>query len=166
MKARRPIVTTVWHPGGHDIRPNEVEISVVKYGDAFAFLGLYMVHPISAARDMAGRSGMPASHLPNGRSIGLDGVAAQQDNYRKAGFEPAYKTVRYGGVIRRCRNRRWSRSMRFPTSSTGCSATMRASFPAAPAFVAAWCTSSQASPHGCRAQERQDPRLRHDPPLL
>ena len=74
-------------------------ISVVKYGDAFAFLGLYMVHP-----DFRGRGygkaiwdiGMASAE---GRSIGLDGVAAQQDNYRKVGFETAYQTVRYGGVI-------------------------------------------------------------------
>jgi GNAT superfamily N-acetyltransferase len=74
-------------------------ISVVKYGDAFAFLGLYMVHP-----DFRGRGygkaiwdiGMASAE---GRSIGLDGVTAQQDNYRKVGFETAYQTVRYGGVI-------------------------------------------------------------------
>jgi hypothetical protein len=34
------------------------------------------------------------------RTIGLDGVVAQQDNYRKSGFEFAYRTVRYGGVAK------------------------------------------------------------------
>jgi hypothetical protein len=31
--------------------------------------------------------------------IGLDGVVAQQQNYRKSGFELAYANVRYGGAI-------------------------------------------------------------------
>jgi hypothetical protein len=33
------------------------------------------------------------------RVIGLDGVAAQQQNYRKSGFELAYANVRYGGTV-------------------------------------------------------------------
>ena len=31
--------------------------------------------------------------------IGLDGVVAQQDNYRKSGFQLAYANIRYGGTI-------------------------------------------------------------------
>jgi len=33
------------------------------------------------------------------RVIGLDGVVAQQQNYRKSGFELAYANVRYGGIV-------------------------------------------------------------------
>jgi len=33
-----------------------------------------------------------------GRNVGLDGVVAQQDNYRRSGFELAYRNVRYRGV--------------------------------------------------------------------
>jgi len=33
------------------------------------------------------------------RTIGLDGVVAQQDNYRKSGFRLAYRNVRYGGRV-------------------------------------------------------------------
>ncbi len=33
------------------------------------------------------------------RVIGLDGVVAQQDNYRKSGFQLAYANIRYGGTI-------------------------------------------------------------------
>ena len=33
------------------------------------------------------------------RVIGLDGVVAQQQNYRKSGFELAYANVRYGGTV-------------------------------------------------------------------
>ena len=31
--------------------------------------------------------------------IGLDGVVAQQDNYRKSGFALAYANIRYGGTV-------------------------------------------------------------------
>ncbi|MGV3632856.1 MAG: GNAT family N-acetyltransferase, partial [Pseudorhodoplanes sp.] len=34
------------------------------------------------------------------RVIGLDGVVAQQDNYRKSGFSLAYANIRYGGDVR------------------------------------------------------------------
>jgi hypothetical protein len=33
------------------------------------------------------------------RVIGLDGVVAQQQNYRRSGFELAYANIRYGGTI-------------------------------------------------------------------
>ena len=33
------------------------------------------------------------------RVIGLDGVVAQQDNYRKSGFQLAYANIRYGGIV-------------------------------------------------------------------
>ena len=33
------------------------------------------------------------------RTIGLDGVVAQQDNYRKSGFTLAYNNIRYGGAV-------------------------------------------------------------------
>jgi hypothetical protein len=31
--------------------------------------------------------------------IGLDGVVAQQDNYKKSGFQLAYANIRYGGTV-------------------------------------------------------------------
>ena len=33
------------------------------------------------------------------RVIGLDGVVAQQQNYKKSGFKRAYANVRYGGTV-------------------------------------------------------------------
>ncbi|WP_064695521.1 GNAT family N-acetyltransferase [Rhizobium aegyptiacum] len=73
-------------------------ISVVKYGDSFAFLGLYIVHPDFRGKGYGKAIWEAAIATAEGRTIGLDGVAAQQENYRRAGFEPAYTTLRYGGV--------------------------------------------------------------------
>jgi GNAT superfamily N-acetyltransferase len=75
-------------------------ISVVKYGESFAFLGLYMVHPEFRGKGygkMLWNRGMASA---SDRTIGLDGVVAQQENYRRAGFETAFRTIRYGGVPR------------------------------------------------------------------
>ena len=33
------------------------------------------------------------------RVVGLDGVVAQQQNYRKSGFALAYANIRYGGTV-------------------------------------------------------------------
>ncbi|ANM11922.1 MULTISPECIES: GNAT family N-acetyltransferase [unclassified Rhizobium] len=73
-------------------------ISVVKYGESFAFLGLYIVHPDFRGKGYGKAIWETGISSAGHRTIGLDGVAAQQDNYRKAGFEPAYSTIRYGGV--------------------------------------------------------------------
>ncbi|WHO74461.1 GNAT family N-acetyltransferase [Rhizobium sp. BT03] len=73
-------------------------ISVVKYGESFAFLGLYIVHPDFRGKGYGKAIWETGISSAGDRTIGLDGVAAQQDNYRKAGFERAYSTIRYGGV--------------------------------------------------------------------
>jgi GNAT superfamily N-acetyltransferase len=72
-------------------------ISVVRYGASFGFLGLYIVDPPHRGRGYGLRlwnAGL--AHLA-GRTIGLDGVVAQQANYRKAGFTLAYRNIRYRG---------------------------------------------------------------------
>jgi GNAT superfamily N-acetyltransferase len=73
-------------------------ISVVKYGERFAFLGLYMVHPEFRGRGYGRTLWDRAMSSAEGRTIGLDGVVAQQESYRRSGFEMAFRTVRYGGV--------------------------------------------------------------------
>jgi len=73
-------------------------ISVVKYGAAFGFLGLYIVKP--AYRGCGYGLGLwnaGLAHLGQ-RTIGLDGVVAQQDNYRRSGFSLAYRNIRYQGT--------------------------------------------------------------------
>ncbi|KUO05037.1 GNAT family N-acetyltransferase [Streptomyces caeruleatus] len=73
-------------------------ISVVNHGTDYAFLGHYLVRP-----DLRGRGhGLTTwktvlAHAGN-RTVGLDGVVAQQDNYRRSGFESAHRTVRFTGT--------------------------------------------------------------------
>jgi ribosomal protein S18 acetylase RimI-like enzyme len=72
-------------------------ISVVAYGDAFAFLGAYIVAPEFRGRGFGlavWRAGM--ARLGD-RLVGLDGVVAQQDNYVRSGFRLAWRNVRYEG---------------------------------------------------------------------
>lgn len=72
-------------------------ISAVAYGTSYGFIGLYI-----SREDMRGRGHGKAvweagmAHL-EGRTIGLDGVDEQFENYRRKGFAPAYRTIRFGG---------------------------------------------------------------------
>lgn len=73
-------------------------ISVVRYGDDYGFLGFYIAHP-DARGTGAGiaiwNAGM--AYLA-GRTVGLDGVVDQQENYKKSGFVLAGRNIRYTGV--------------------------------------------------------------------
>jgi len=71
-------------------------ISVVRYGDGFGFLGLYIVKPEYRGRGLGMTVWKAGMEYLAGRTVGLDGVVAQQDNYRKSGFEP-YRNVRFQG---------------------------------------------------------------------
>ena len=72
-------------------------ISAVKYGTAFGFIGLYIVAPAFRGRGFGLSLWEEAMARLEGRNIGLDGVLAQQDNYRKSGFQLAHRNVRYAG---------------------------------------------------------------------
>lgn len=72
-------------------------ISAVASGPDFGFIGLYISHPDFRGLGY-GRKVWDAGMARLGRrTIGLDGVPAQQENYRGMGFEPAYQTWRYSG---------------------------------------------------------------------
>jgi GNAT superfamily N-acetyltransferase len=73
-------------------------LSVVNHDAHFAFLGFYIVRPDLRGRGFGWRTWQAGIERAGSRSIGLDGVVAQQDNYRKSGFVFAYNNVRYGGV--------------------------------------------------------------------
>jgi GNAT superfamily N-acetyltransferase len=106
-----------WNPGLDDSAPFHAQdpsgflmgwigtvrigcISVVKYGADFAFLGLYIVHPAHRGKGYGKAIWDAGIASATGRTIGLDGVPAQQDNYRKSGFVFAHKSARWGGTLR------------------------------------------------------------------
>lgn len=116
-------------------------ISVVRYGGSFAFLGLYIVHP-----DFRGRghgkaiwdTGMASA---SGRTIGLDGVPAQQQNYGRSGFATAYRTMRFGGVVSNVAGRTTARLCN--ADDIGALIAYDAAIFPQPrsAFLTAWCTA-------------------------
>lgn len=73
-------------------------ISAIKYGNTFGFIGFYIVQPEYRGKGYGLRIWNAAVKSLKGRTIGLDGVVAQQDNYRKFGFALAYRNIRYEGV--------------------------------------------------------------------
>jgi hypothetical protein len=75
-----------------------VSISVVRYGADFAFLGCYIARPKVRGKGYGIQIWRAGMALAPGRNVGLDGVVAQQDNYRKSGFTFAHRTLRYSGV--------------------------------------------------------------------
>jgi GNAT superfamily N-acetyltransferase len=74
-------------------------VSCVNYGAGFSFLGFYVVRPDRRGRGDGLRIWNAAIAHAGPRIIGLDGVVAQQDNYRKSGFALAYANIRYGGIV-------------------------------------------------------------------
>jgi hypothetical protein len=74
-------------------------VSCVNYDDRFAFLGFYIVRKELRGSGHGLRIWNAAIAHAGARVIGLDGVVAQQDNYRKSGFTLAYANIRYGGTI-------------------------------------------------------------------
>lgn len=76
-------------------------VSVVKHSATFGFLGFYLCRPevrgmgYGLATWQAGMTYMGAC------PIGLDGVPAQEENYKRSGFFRAHYTHRYAGSARR-----------------------------------------------------------------
>jgi GNAT superfamily N-acetyltransferase len=74
-------------------------ISCVNYDARFSFLGFYIVRPDLRGRGFGLRIWNAAMAHAGARTVGLDGVVAQQANYKKSGFVLAYPNVRYGGTV-------------------------------------------------------------------
>jgi GNAT superfamily N-acetyltransferase len=104
-----------WNPGLHDAEcfyamdPNgflvgildEEPISIisaVKYGSSFGFIGFYIVKPEYRNQGFGVQIWNEALYRLQSRTIGLDGVVAQQDNYQRSGFQLAHRNIRYGGT--------------------------------------------------------------------
>ncbi|MEU6576877.1 GNAT family N-acetyltransferase [Streptomyces sp. NPDC046805] len=73
-------------------------ISVVNYGPDYAFLGCYLVRPDLRGHGHGITTWKTALAHAGNRTIGLDGVVAQQDKYRQSGFELAHRTARFTGA--------------------------------------------------------------------
>ena len=106
-----------WNPGLHDAHcffeadPGgfliaEVDgrlagcLSAVSYEGGFGFIGLYIVVPEWRGQGIGWRLWTQGMQRLAGHLVGLDGVPAQQDNYRKSGFELAWQNLRYAGTAR------------------------------------------------------------------
>lgn len=70
-------------------------ISAVSYGRQFGFIGLYIVAPPWRGRGYGIQLWHAAIARLAGHAVGLDGVLAQQENYRRSGFRMAYSNLRF-----------------------------------------------------------------------
>ncbi|MET1027261.1 MAG: GNAT family N-acetyltransferase [Dongiaceae bacterium] len=103
-----------WNPGRHDLDtffttdPNGffigmldgepiASLSAVAYDDHYGFIGFYIVKPEFRGKGYGLKIWNHGIAYLGDRTIGLDGVTAQQGNYRKSGFEIATRNVRFTG---------------------------------------------------------------------
>ena len=70
-------------------------ISAVAYSNKFGFLGFYIVLPEFRGKGYGLKIWNAGMNKLNGLNIALDGVIAQQENYKKSGFKFAYSNIRY-----------------------------------------------------------------------
>lgn len=73
-------------------------ISAVKYGGTFGFIGFYIVKPEHRGKGFGLRIWQEGMKYLEGLNVGLDGVIAQQENYKKSGFSLACRNIRYEGI--------------------------------------------------------------------
>ena len=74
--------------------------SIVSYGGRFGFMGFFIVKPDYRSQGIGQKLWMERRNrllgrLQPGATIGMDGVVALQDFYRKGGFELAFRDERY-----------------------------------------------------------------------
>lgn len=74
-------------------------ISTVAYNDSFGFLGFYIVIPKYRHQGIGIKLWNHGIAYLGSRTIGLDGVVAQQKNYEKSHFKLYYKNIRYEGNV-------------------------------------------------------------------
>lgn len=73
-------------------------VSAVRYGDGFGFLGFYIVRPGFRGQGHGLALWRAAMARLRPGVVGLDGVVAQQANYRRSGFDLAHRNIRYGAA--------------------------------------------------------------------
>lgn len=74
-------------------------ISAVAYDQTFGFIGFYIVRPEFRSQGFGFKTWRHGMQYLGDRTIGLDGVIAQQHNYRESGFSLVYRNVRYQGTF-------------------------------------------------------------------
>ncbi|MBN8569864.1 MAG: GNAT family N-acetyltransferase [Ignavibacteria bacterium] len=104
-----------WNPGLYDKKPffaadpngffvgelgGEIIscVSGVKYENKFAFGGFYIVKEEYRGMDYGIQMYNHVIDYVNGLCFGIDGVVAQQENYKKSGFVFAHNQMRYEGI--------------------------------------------------------------------
>jgi GNAT superfamily N-acetyltransferase len=73
-------------------------VSVIRYGSGFGFLGFYLTRPELRGQGYGIQVWHAGMNRLAGRNVGLDGVVAQQSNYLKSGFRPAWRNMRWAGL--------------------------------------------------------------------
>ena len=96
-----------WNPGLRDAEAlraadpegflcsDHASIAAIRTGSDGGFIGLYIVRPESRGQGHGFAIWEAAMRRLAGRNVGLDGVVAQQDNYRRSGFRFAWNNARY-----------------------------------------------------------------------
>src|SRR5579883_1355349 len=74
-------------------------ISVVTYGASFGFLGFYIARPAVRGQGYGIQIWDAGMKRLAGRNVGLDGVPAQQANYKKSGYRMSWNNARHEGVL-------------------------------------------------------------------
>jgi len=70
-------------------------ISAVAYDDNFGFVGFYIVKPEYRGKGYGLKLWNEALSKLKTQNLSLDGVLAQQSNYKKSGFKLAYSNIRF-----------------------------------------------------------------------
>ncbi len=108
-----------WNPGLHDaacfyvVDPAgfigaELEgqmlgcVSAVQYDENFAFGGFFLVKPEWRGKGIGRRLVEAAFSHITARCVANDGVVAQEQNYKKMGFETAHHNIRFEGMGQSC----------------------------------------------------------------
>ncbi|WP_238364620.1 GNAT family N-acetyltransferase [Mesobacterium pallidum] len=74
-------------------------VSVVNHDPRHAFLGLYICHPDWRGRGVGMATWTAGLAHAGDRSVGLDGVPAQEANYRASGFKRVGASLRHEGRL-------------------------------------------------------------------
>lgn len=72
-------------------------ISAVKYNKDFGFIGFYIAKPENRGKGYGYEIWKQAMKYLSSQNVALDGVVAQQENYKKSGFKLAYRHIRFEG---------------------------------------------------------------------